>query len=67
MHETFKKEFVWVRMKRDIKKYVSHCLECMQVKAKYHHPMRLLHPHEILESKWEFISIEFMLRLPTTP
>ena len=66
MHETLKREFFWDSMKRDIVKYVAHCLECQQVKVEHHHLVILLQPHEIPESKWEVISMDFVGGLPST-
>jgi hypothetical protein len=53
-------------MKVDIVNYVVRCLECQQVKAKHRHPAGLLQPHTIPESKWEFISMDFIVGLPLT-
>ena len=52
-------------MKADIVNYVARCLECQQVKAKHRHPIGLLQPH-ILESKWEVISMDFIVGLLLT-
>jgi hypothetical protein len=43
---------------------VARCLECQQVKVEHRHPTGLLQPHTILESKWEVISMEFIVGLP---
>jgi hypothetical protein len=51
-------------MKADIVNLVARCLECQQVKAKHRHPTRFLQPHAILESKWEVISMDFIVGLP---
>ena len=67
MYKTLKKVFFWPRMKKEMAAYVAHCLECQQVKAEHHHPTGLLQPHDIPESKWEFISMDFVVGLPTTP
>ena len=64
MLETLKKAFYWVRMKRDIVQCVAHCLYFQQVKAKYNHPIGILRPHEVPESKWEVIYMEFVGELP---
>jgi hypothetical protein len=53
-------------MKADIVNYVARCLECQQVKAKHRHPVGLLQPHVIPESKWEVISMDFIVGLPLT-
>jgi hypothetical protein len=53
-------------MKDDIVNFVARCLECQQVKAKHRHPTGLLQPHAIPESKWEVISMDFIVGLPLT-
>jgi hypothetical protein len=53
-------------MKMDIVNYVARCLECQQVKAEHRHPTGLLQPHVIPESKWEVISMDFIVGLPLT-
>jgi hypothetical protein len=54
--------FFWKEMKTDIVKYVARCLECHQVKVKHKHPVGLLQPHVIPESKWEVILMDFHRR-----
>jgi hypothetical protein len=51
-------------MKANIVNYVARCLECQQVKAKHRHPVGLLQPHAIPESKWEVILMDFIVGLP---
>jgi hypothetical protein len=53
-------------MKADIVNYVAICLECQQIKAEHRHPVRLLQPHAIPESKWEVISMDFIVGLSLT-
>jgi hypothetical protein len=53
-------------MKVDIVNYVARCLECQKVKVEYRHSTRLLQPHVIPKSKWEFISMDFIVRFPLT-
>ena len=43
---------------------VARCLECQRVKAEHRHPGGLLQPHEILEWKWDVISMDFIVGLP---
>jgi hypothetical protein len=40
------------------------CLEFQLVKAEHRHPTRLLQPHAIPESKWEVISMDFIVGFP---
>jgi len=53
-------------MKKDIMNLVARCLECQRVKAEHRHLAGLLQPHEISTSKWEVISMDFIVRLPMT-
>jgi hypothetical protein len=66
MRVDLKPLFFWKGMKADIVKYVAKCLECQQVKAEHRDPVGLLQPHAIPESKWEVISMDFIIGLPLT-
>ena len=67
MYRDLKKHFWWPGMKKDVVEYVSKCLTCQQVKAKHQRPGGLLQPLEILEWKWEKITMDFVSGLPRTP
>jgi hypothetical protein len=56
--------FFWKGMKSNIVSYMERCLECQQVKTEHRHLAGLLKPHDIPESKWEVISMEFIVGLP---
>ncbi|XP_047326921.1 uncharacterized protein LOC124930637 [Impatiens glandulifera] len=56
----------WPGMKRDIMKYVSECLTCQQVKIEHQKPAGLLCPLPIPVSKWDDISMDFVVGLPVT-
>jgi hypothetical protein len=64
MKANLKPLFFWKGMKADIVSYVERCLECQQVKVEHRHPTGLLQPHVIPESKWEVISMEFIVGFP---
>jgi hypothetical protein len=64
MREDLKPLFFWKGMKADIVNFVARCLECQQVKAEHRHPTGLLQPHAIPETKWEVISMDFIVGLP---
>jgi hypothetical protein len=51
-------------MKFEITRYVSKCLTCIQVKAEHQKPHGRIQPLEILEWKWEKITIDFITKLP---
>jgi transposase InsO family protein len=50
----------------DIVNYVTRCLECQQVKIEHRHPVGLLQPQVIPESKWEVISMDCIVGFPLT-
>jgi hypothetical protein len=53
-------------MKCDVVHFVAKCLECQQVKADHHHLAGLLQPHDVPMSKWEVISMDFVVGLSLT-
>jgi hypothetical protein len=53
-------------MKHDVVHFIAKCLECQQVKADHHHPVGLLQPNDVPMSKWEVISMDFVVGLPLT-
>jgi hypothetical protein len=54
----------WKGMKYDIVNYMVRCLQCQQDKDEHIHPTRLLQPHVIPKSKWEVISMDFIVGFP---
>ncbi|GJU29000.1 putative reverse transcriptase domain-containing protein [Tanacetum coccineum] len=53
-------------MKAKIATYVSKCLTCSKVKAKYQKPSGLLVQPEIPQWKWKRITMDFITKLPKT-
>ena len=53
-------------MKMDVAKYVSKCLTCQKVKAEHKHPAGELQLIELLECKWDQITMDFVVGLPRT-
>jgi hypothetical protein len=66
MYANMRNLFLWVGMKRDVIHFVTKCPECQQVKADHHHPTGLLQPHDVPMSKWEVISMDFVMWLSLT-
>jgi hypothetical protein len=66
MYEDMRKLFFWVGMKHDVVHFTVKCLYCQQVKANHHHPIGLLQPHDVPMSKWEVISMDFVVGLLLT-
>jgi hypothetical protein len=61
-----RKLFFWVGMKHNIVHFIAKCLKCQQVKADHHHPAGLLQPHVVPMSKWEVISMNFVVGFSLT-
>jgi hypothetical protein len=66
MYQDLKKNFWWMRMKREIAKYVFKCDTCRRVKADHLRPAGNLQPLSIPEWKWENICMDFIVGLPRT-
>jgi hypothetical protein len=67
MYRDLKQHFWWMRLKIDISKYVAACGVCQRVKAEHMRPVGLLKPLEILEWKWEHITMDFVVGVPRSP
>ncbi|GJU31847.1 putative reverse transcriptase domain-containing protein [Tanacetum coccineum] len=66
MYQDLKKLYWWPNMKAEISTYVSKCLTCAKVKVEYQKPSGLLVQPEILQWKWENITMDFVTKLPKT-
>ena len=53
-------------MKRHIEDFVRRCLTCQQVKVEHQKPAGLLQPLEVVEWKWEHITMDFVTYFPWT-
>jgi hypothetical protein len=66
MYADMRNLLFWLGMKHDVVHFIAKCLECQQVKDDHHHPEDLLQSHDIPMSKWEVISMDFVVGLPLT-
>jgi hypothetical protein len=64
MYQDLRRNFWWIRMKREIAKYVSECDTCQRVKASHLKVSGTLQPLHIPSWKWEDISMDFIVGLP---
>ncbi|GKD02740.1 putative reverse transcriptase domain-containing protein [Tanacetum coccineum] len=64
MYHDLRDMYWWPGMKRDIATYVSKCLTCSKVKAEHQRPSGLLQQPEILEWKWDKITMDSITKLP---
>ncbi|XXG80254.1 hypothetical protein AAC387_Pa09g1169 [Persea americana] len=66
MYQNLRSYYWWNNMKKEIAGYVSRCLTCHQTKAEHQKPPGLLHKLDIPQWKWEHITMDFIVGLPTT-
>jgi hypothetical protein len=66
MYHDLQQQFQWTRMKQEIARYMLECDTCRKVKADYMKPGGLLQPLNILDWKWDDISMDFFVGLPMT-
>nr|GEV90746.1 hypothetical protein [Tanacetum cinerariifolium] len=64
MYKDMKKLYWWPNIKADIATYVSKCLMCAKVKAEHQRPSGLLVQPAIPEWKWDYITMDFITKLP---
>ncbi|GKB86911.1 retrotransposon protein, putative, ty3-gypsy subclass [Tanacetum coccineum] len=64
MYHDLRDMYWWPGMKKDIVTYVSKCLTCAKVKAEHQRPSGLLQQPEILEWKWDKITMDLITKLP---
>ena len=66
MYQDLRRKYYWSGMKRHVTNFVRWCLTCQQVNAEHQRPAGLLQPIEIVEWKWEHITMGFVTHLPYT-
>jgi len=66
MYQDLKTQFWWTKMKKEIAAYVARCDTCCRVKVVHLKLVGLLQPLPVLGWKWEEISMDFIVGLPTT-
>ena len=65
LYANLKKSFYWPRMKKDALEFTKQCLVCQKIKAKRVKLPGELHPLDVPNMKWEYISMDFITGLPT--
>nr|GFA16614.1 reverse transcriptase domain-containing protein [Tanacetum cinerariifolium] len=66
MYQDLKQLYWWPNMKADIATYVSKCRTRLRVKVEHQKPSGLLVQPEILQWKWDNITMDFVTKLPRT-
>ncbi|KAL4339694.1 hypothetical protein GQ457_08G026290 [Hibiscus cannabinus] len=67
MYKNLRERNWWKGLKRDVVRFVSHCLTCQKVKAEHQRPQGLLQHIELQLWKWERVTMDFVGVLPLTP
>jgi len=67
MYHDLKKMFWWSGLKRDVAQFVYSCLICQKSKVEHQKPAGLLTSLDVLEWKWDRISMDFVTILLNTP
>ena len=62
--ELVSRNYWWLQMSRYIRQYVSTCDLCISTKPIRQAPVGELHPLWILDSRWDMLSVDFVVELP---
>jgi hypothetical protein len=66
MYQELRPRYWWTKMKKEIAAYVARCDTRCRVKALHMRPAGLLQPLSVPDWKWDNISMDFIIGLPTT-
>jgi hypothetical protein len=64
MQELITRNYWWPMISRDVKSYVDRCKACQRTKVIHKPSHAPLHPHSILTTPWEKISVGLVGLLP---
>ena len=64
--ELVKRQFYWNAMDKEVKEYVTSCLQCQRDKPSNQAPIGLLQPLPIPERPWSSVSMDLITQLPRT-
>ena len=67
MYQDLRRQYYWSEMKRHVGDFIRRCPTCQQVKAEHQKLAGLLQPLEVVEWKWEHVTMDFVTHLPRTP
>ena len=66
MYHDIKHIFLWNGLKRDVARFIASCLTYQQVKFEHQKLIGLLQEMPLLEWKWKWITMNFMVGLSNT-
>ena len=62
--ELVSRNYWWPQMSRYIRQYISTCDLCLRMKPIRQAPVGELHPLQILDLRWDILSVDFVVELP---
>ena len=63
MYHDLRLQYYWSWMKQQVGDFIYRCLTCQQVKTEHQRPAGLLQPLEVVEWKWEHVTMDFVTHL----
>ena len=66
MYHDLRRQYYWSGMKKQVGEFVRRCLTCQQVKVEHQRPVGLLQHMEVVEWKWEHVTVDFVTHLLRT-
>jgi len=67
VYDKAKESYYWPRMFRTIRKYINSCDVCQRCKPSQQSPAGLLQPLPVPDAPWDWLTMDFVVKLPTTP
>ena len=64
--ETLARDYFWPDMHKTVEGYVRSCEACQRAKPSTQAPKGLLQPLPIPQDRWDSVSLDFLVKLPTT-
>lgn len=65
-YEAIRRDYFWPKMGKDVQKYITSCDSCQRNKSSNLQPAGLLQPLTTPSKRWEQVTMDFIVQLPTT-
>ena len=66
MIELVTRNYWWPGMMKEVKQYIEGCDQCQKMKNRVEMPAGKLKPNQIPEKLWQYISVNFIMKLPVS-
>jgi hypothetical protein len=64
--ELITRDFWWPKLRKDISQFIRNCETCHRIKPVRHAPYGLLKPLSVPQRRWESVSMDFIVGLPSS-